>query len=221
MVDNDMLTNMMGLNLEADREAFIDTREKEDNEPTISITVNKLTTNPTKLYEQLACSKQWKDNFKRLQPLYFTTAKKEGHVRFVCISDTHTKHKSIALPEGDVLLHAGDFTFDGSEREVKEFCVYLQTIKPSFQHIVVIAGNHELCLDGNTMKSGGFSKATRKENKDELTGRFKEMLNQHCIYLQDEGIELFGLKIYGSPWYTSFYQNSYFSDPLCVISIHL
>ena len=28
-------------------------------------------------------------------------------IRFVCISDTHSKHDYLKLPKGDVLIHAG------------------------------------------------------------------------------------------------------------------
>jgi len=31
-------------------------------------------------------------------------------MRIVCIADTHEKHKQVKLPEGDILIHAGDFT---------------------------------------------------------------------------------------------------------------
>eukprot|EP01083_Nonionella_stella_P154884 499604_1 len=40
------------------------------------------------------------------------------------VSDTHTKHKAFrfdALPPADLVLHAGDFTFDGRESEVRKF----------------------------------------------------------------------------------------------------
>ena len=40
--------------------------------------------------------------------------KPDGCVRFVCISDTHNKTDHLVvedlLPDGDVLLHGGDFT---------------------------------------------------------------------------------------------------------------
>lgn len=36
--------------------------------------------------------------------------------RFVCISDTH--NRNVALPKGDVLIHAGDMTNNGSYAEV-------------------------------------------------------------------------------------------------------
>jgi len=46
----------------------------------------------------------------------------EDFVRFVCISDTHSKHRQLQeLPMGDVLLHAGDFTFHGKPNAVKDF----------------------------------------------------------------------------------------------------
>jgi hypothetical protein len=46
----------------------------------------------------------------------------EGHgggqwTRFVCISDTHTK--TFDVPEGDVLLHSGDLTNTGTEKQMK------------------------------------------------------------------------------------------------------
>jgi len=45
-------------------------------------------------------------------------------LRVLCFSDTHTKHKEWrmdALPPADLLLHAGDFSFDGHEGEVVSF----------------------------------------------------------------------------------------------------
>ncbi len=41
--------------------------------------------------------------------------------RFVCLSDTH--NQTIKLPKGDVLIHAGDLTNQGSYSEVRAcFC---------------------------------------------------------------------------------------------------
>ena len=37
--------------------------------------------------------------------------------RFVCISDTH--NSNVHLPDGDVLIHAGDLTNQGSHSEVR------------------------------------------------------------------------------------------------------
>ena len=35
-------------------------------------------------------------------------------VRVVCISDTHELHRELILPVGDLLIHAGHFTFFNS-----------------------------------------------------------------------------------------------------------
>lgn len=42
-------------------------------------------------------------------------------MRVVCISDTHTYHRSLSLPQGDVLIHAGDATFQGYKHEAVRF----------------------------------------------------------------------------------------------------
>ena len=42
-------------------------------------------------------------------------------MRIVCLSDTHNLHERIQVPEGDLLLHAGDATNRGTEKEVAAF----------------------------------------------------------------------------------------------------
>jgi predicted phosphodiesterase len=44
-------------------------------------------------------------------------------VRFVCISDTHEKLRELLpkIPNGDVLVHCGDFTNTGDRNELEEF----------------------------------------------------------------------------------------------------
>ena len=52
----------------------------------------------------------------------YPAAKPEGHIRFVCISDTHCNNKCFQnVPDGDVLIHAGDFTSVGCKREIELF----------------------------------------------------------------------------------------------------
>jgi len=47
-------------------------------------------------------------------------------VRFVCLSDTHNQiHRLKCIPDGDVLLHAGDFTGTGLQKEVLAFNSFL------------------------------------------------------------------------------------------------
>ena len=38
---------------------------------------------------------------------------------FITISDTHGQHRSLDLPESDVLIHAGDVSGRGTEYEIR------------------------------------------------------------------------------------------------------
>lgn len=42
-------------------------------------------------------------------------------IKFVCVSDTHNRAEEVQLPEGDVLIHCGDFTRSGTPNEVTAF----------------------------------------------------------------------------------------------------
>ncbi|KAK1978243.1 calcineurin-like phosphoesterase [Colletotrichum cereale] len=63
--------------------------------------------------------------------------------RFVCVSDTH--NTAVKLPKGDVLIHAGDLTNQGSYSELSRAVQWLE--KADFETKIVIAGNHDLTLD--------------------------------------------------------------------------
>lgn len=69
----------------------------------------------------------------------------------MCISDTHNSidRMKYEIPSGDVLIHAGDFTMNGSIRDVEKFAKDLTNLQSKFSHIVLIAGNHELSFDKN------------------------------------------------------------------------
>ncbi len=99
-------------------------------------------------------------------------------MKFVCLADTHTIHDRITVPDGDVLLCAGDFTNYGSKKDVKIFNSYLSTLSHPYK--VVIAGNHDFLFEKNPSVA--------------------RSLLTNCVYLEDSGIEIEGVKIYGSPW---------------------
>ena len=73
-------------------------------------------------------------------------------MRFVVISDTHSSEKRypnrLKLPDGDVLLHTGDFTQTGKPEEIAAFCEWFGA-QPHPRKIL-IAGNHDLSLDSET-----------------------------------------------------------------------
>jgi Icc-related predicted phosphoesterase len=100
-------------------------------------------------------------------------------MRIVCVSDTHTMLDKVQVPDGDILIHAGDFTYQGYEHEVKQFAAHLDKLPHPTK--IVIAGNHDMSFQHSPEKARGW-------------------LGNSCIYLEDSLVEVEGLKIYGAPW---------------------
>ncbi|KAK4240160.1 hypothetical protein C8A03DRAFT_13499 [Achaetomium macrosporum] len=73
--------------------------------------------------------------------------------RIVCISDTH--NSTVRLPKGDVLIHAGDLTNQGSYSELSRAVQWLE--KADFEAKIVIAGNHDITLDRDFYSKHGSS----------------------------------------------------------------
>lgn len=126
--------------------------------------------------------------------------KQPNTIRFVCLSDTHNRTKYIAVPDGDVLLHSGDFTGAGSDKEVVSFNTFLGKLPHPYK--VVIAGNHDLSFDLENYQSlcrnfGNLYGINAAETKAKLT---------NCIYLEDSGVSVLGYYIYGSPWTPTFFD---------------
>ncbi|EOA82974.1 hypothetical protein ACJQWK_04712 [Exserohilum turcicum] len=65
-------------------------------------------------------------------------------IRVVCLSDTHNQIPE-HVPDGDVLIHAGDMTNDGSVAEIQRQIDWLSSLP--HKEIVVISGNHDTFLD--------------------------------------------------------------------------
>ncbi|KAL2177257.1 uncharacterized protein P884DRAFT_270139 [Thermothelomyces heterothallicus CBS 202.75] len=64
-------------------------------------------------------------------------------VSVVCVSDTHNSQP--VLPDGDVLIHAGDLTQSGSLRELQAALDWLRAQLHPVK--IVVAGNRDLLLD--------------------------------------------------------------------------
>jgi len=99
-------------------------------------------------------------------------------MKIVIVSDTHGMHDEIDIPDGDVLIHAGDFTQNGKLKQVVRFNEFLG--KLNHRHKLVIAGNHEYCFEKAPLES--------------------QNLLTNCTYLQDSTAVIEGVKFYGSPW---------------------
>lgn len=106
--------------------------------------------------------------------------------RVVCISDTHQQEEKLVVPDGDILIHAGDITYNGSLEAMKRFNNWLG--KLPHKHKIVICGNHDWC----------FQKPSEKQWARHYTS--------NATYLEDSGVEVEGLKIWGSPWQPWFHS---------------
>lgn len=105
-------------------------------------------------------------------------------MRLVCMSDTHTMHGRVKVPEGDVLIHAGDFTKRGKPAEIESFNAFLA--RQPHAHKIVVAGNHDFLFE------------------DDPAAARRILTAAH--YLQDEALELGGVRFYGSPWQPRFFN---------------
>lgn len=106
-------------------------------------------------------------------------------MRIVCISDTHNCNEEIAVPDGDVLIHAGDATTVGSVEQLRAFNRWFAVLP--HKHKVFVAGNHDWLF----------------EKDNDLARR---LLDPSIVCLQDSSAEIDGLKIYGSPWQPRFFD---------------
>lgn len=100
-------------------------------------------------------------------------------MRIVAISDTHNLHDRLEIPTGDVLLHSGDVSMKGTEEEVHDFLNWFAAQPHPYK--VFIAGNHDFFFEG--------------KSKEEI----QAILPKGIHYLNEELVEINGLKIWGSP----------------------
>jgi len=116
-------------------------------------------------------------------------------IRFVCLSDTHCRPVE-SVPEGDVLLHAGDFSMTGTVVQVRSFNNFLGTLP--HKHKIVIAGNHDV-----TFHEDFYDEKWRSFHKTKEISDFKKLLT-NCTYIEDEMVVVEGIRIWGSPWQPEF-----------------
>lgn len=106
-------------------------------------------------------------------------------MKIIAISDTHGRHNNLEVPDGDVLVFAGDITSYGELELVSGFNNWIG--KLPHQYKLVIAGNHDFCFE------------------NEFRSKAVNML-QDCIYLEDNDVIIDNIKFYGSPWTPKFFN---------------
>lgn len=107
--------------------------------------------------------------------------------RIVCIADTHGwgYRAQLKVPEGDVLVHAGDLTSRGLTYEVEEELNWFSRLPHRCK--IFIAGNHDWLFEQKPRTA-------------------REMIPASVTYLEDSGCEVAGLRFWGSPVQPWFYD---------------
>lgn len=96
------------------------------------------------------------------------------------ISDTHTYHKRLrGLESIDILIHAGDVCMRGTEAEAIDFINWVNQVDVKYK--VFIAGNHDFYFEKTPSRI------------------IRERLTENTFYLNDDGITIEGINIWGSP----------------------
>lgn len=103
-------------------------------------------------------------------------------MRIVCVSDTHNLHDKIVVPDGDVLIHAGDGTGTGTVPQI----VALDNWFASLPHKnkFYVPGNHDFLFERRPERA--------------------RVPFTHATILQDSMAEVDGITIYGTPWSPTF-----------------
>jgi Icc-related predicted phosphoesterase len=107
------------------------------------------------------------------------------------------------VPEGDILLHAGDLTGHGTLPNLRAFLRWFTALP--HPHKAFVAGNHDLVLDPSKNPGYGNSLNAPPGNPDYAEAK---ALARECgaHYLYDSEVTLLGLRIYGSPFQPPFYN---------------
>lgn len=107
-------------------------------------------------------------------------------MRIVAISDTHGYHKRLTIPEGDMLICAGDFSMRAKSYEVTQFAEWFN--QQPHKYKVIVPGNHDVACEGD-----------RPWCKEEFSP---------AVYLDHEESKVAGYRVFGSPYSSSIYEPS-------------
>jgi len=117
-----------------------------------------------------------------------------ANLKVVAISDVHCKWNKLKIPECDILISVGDYSFQGEKHVVRDYHHWLN--EQDAGYIISIQGNHEKWVEKN------FAEA-------------KQIAEEECpgVHFMVEGlVEIEGIKIWGSaitPWFHNWAYNRY------------
>lgn len=102
-------------------------------------------------------------------------------MKLVSLSDTHNQLHNVTIPDGDVLLYAGDLTGLGTLKEITKELETLKHKTSNFKKVILVAGNHDWLAQ-----------------KEPLLMQIL-CAERDFIYLNNSDYSYEGVKFYGSP----------------------
>ena len=126
-------------------------------------------------------------------------------MKALIISDTHGMHKYwerlFPMPDNiDMIIHGGDLTNVGAIHEMNHFMYWFKNL--DIEHKIMIAGNHDLGLDNY--------------NRYAMLDMIQGIDGLH--YLEDSGVEIEGIKFWGSPVTPPFMNWSFMREPEDIVN---
>jgi Icc-related predicted phosphoesterase len=95
------------------------------------------------------------------------------------LSDTHNRHNHCQCEGGDIIIHAGDVSGHGDAREIISFLDWFGT--QDYSHKILVPGNHDFGFENSPKEFALLCKS------------------RGITLLNDSGITVEGIKIWGSP----------------------
>lgn len=121
-------------------------------------------------------------------------------IRVVCLSDTHNRTlPPAAVPDGDLLIHCGDLTEEGTVGEIQAQADWLKGFPHRWK--VVVGGNHDAWLDPATRAAPGAGPGEDGVGKAEVDWTGLEYLCDRAVELEFEGGRRLNVYGWGAlPW---------------------
>lgn len=109
----------------------------------------------------------------------------KNEIKIVAFSDTHGQHSKVDVPDGDVLVFAGDLMTCGRKFwEVESFASWFMA--HPHPHKILVAGNHDRMFE-------------HPITKEACVEEFEKRNTNHFYYLNDSGCQIRGWNFWGSP----------------------
>jgi Icc-related predicted phosphoesterase len=106
-------------------------------------------------------------------------------MKFIHLSDTHGEHHELPkLPDADLIIHSGDISMAGTDKEVMDFIDWFGAL--NYKYKIFIGGNHDFCMDGIA--------------QDQI----QQFLPETMYYLYNSGVEIENIRFWGIPYFMSY-----------------